>query len=265
MCLLGAGVIASCVKKEYDSPPNTSQLDPQLPVNATLRNLVDNMFAVLPTPGKSRVLGDTILYGIVTGDDKSGNIYKQIYIQDTSGGGMVILIDRTNLYGDFPTGRKVYIKTKGLYLTNYKGLPEIAYSVDATGSTSGIPSALIDNYIVKASYPNTVTPKPLTIEELKSNPYQYLNTLVTLTGMQFDATSAGVPYSAANQSTNRTITNCEHTGQIVMYNSSYSTFQPALTPSGNGSITGIVTIYLSTPQFVLRDTTDVAFTGTRCP
>ena len=263
MCLLSVAVITACVKKQYDNPPDTSQSDPNLPVNATLNQLVSIGLGI--QIGKARVLGDTTVYGIVIGDDRSGNIYKQIVIEDTSGGGIVILLDKTNLYGDYPVGRKLYIKTKGLFLTNYKGLPEIAYAVDATGTTSGIPSSLINNYVVKASFPHTVTPTEVTITDLYSNSAKYLNTLIKLNNMQFDATSAGVPYSAPATSTNRTIVDCNHTGQIIMYNSSYANFQPNITPTGNGSITGIMSIYLSTPQFVLRDTTDVQFTATRCP
>jgi hypothetical protein len=260
---------SACVKKAYDNPPDVSYLDPNLPVNATIKNLVNSAFATLPTIGSSRILGDTTISGIVIGDDRSGNIYKQIVIEDTSRGGMIILIDRTNLYNDYPAGRKIYIKAKGLYLANYKGLPEIAYSVDAAGNTSGIPSTLLNNFLVKGSYPNTIQPTVLSIADLIHNPYPYLNTLITLTHMQFDAASAGVAYSSISVSTNRTVVgtdsaSCTALGSLVMYNSSYSTFQPAITPTGNGSLTGIVSIYVSTPQFVLRDTTDVQFTNPRC-
>ena len=92
-----------------------------------------------------------------------------------------------------------------------------------------------------------------------------MNTLVKLNNMQFDDGSANVPYSAATSSTNRVITNCDKTVKLTMYNSNYATFQPAITPNGNGSIAGIITIYISTPEFTLRDTTDVSFTGPRCP
>jgi hypothetical protein len=92
-----------------------------------------------------------------------------------------------------------------------------------------------------------------------------VNTLVTLKDMQFDNSSANVVYSDPNLSTNRALTDCGHSAQITMYNSNYATFQAAITPNGNGNITGIITMYLSTPQFVLRDTTDVHFTNPRCP
>jgi hypothetical protein len=84
--------------------------------------------------------------------------------------------------------------------------------------------------------------------------------------MQFETASAGVVYSLASSSTNRSISDCPFSGRLTMYNSSYSTFQAAITPTGKGSIVGIFTTYYTTPQFVLRDTTDVIFTEPRdCP
>lgn len=255
--------LGSCVKQAFDNPPDTSQYDPNLPVNAKLSDLSLNGF-MMPV-GKSRVLGDTTIYGIVVGDDRSGNIYKKIYIMDSSAGGMCLILDKTYLYGDYPVGRKVYVKLNGLTLINYKGTPEIVSSVDALGNTAGIPSQLITKYIIKASYPHTVNPIVVDPSDLFTSPQKYANTLVQLNGMQFDNVSKNVPYSESSNSTNRTVTNCDGTVKMNMYNSSYSLFQPAITPSGNGTIAGIISVYLSTPELVLRDTFDVRLTNPRCP
>jgi len=262
---LSAMLFSSCLKQEFDSPPDSSQYDPALPVNCTISSITDGATDIVTNKG--RLLGDSTFYGIVIGDDRSGNIYKQIYIEDSTKRGIVILLDQTNLYGQFPVGRKVYVKLKGLYLVNYRGLPEIVYSLDtATGSTTGIPSSLVGNYLIAGNYPNKVEPQLVTIPDLYSSPTKYLNTLITLENMQFDNASAGQEYSLSSASTNRTITDCPFSGKLTMYNSSYSKFRAALTPKGKGKITGIFTIYYTTPQFVLRDTTDVQFTDARiCP
>lgn len=252
--------IAACVKKDFDAPPDTTHYDPMLSTQATLRELADQ--ALNMESGSSRVMGDTTIWGIVVGDDHYGNIYKQIIIQDTSGGGIAVLIDKTTLYGDYPVGRKVYIKLKGLMLTNYNGLPEIVYDFDPDGTSNGIPSSLLLNYVVKASYPNHVEPKLVTVGDLFSSPSSYLNTLVKLENMQFNAGSNGVVYSDASRSTTRYISDCPFTGTLGMYNSAYSDFQSAITPTGKGTIIGILSIYKD-PQFILRDTSDVIFTSPR--
>jgi hypothetical protein len=264
LAVTGSLLLNSCVKQSNSLPPETSSVDPKLTTNAHLKDLATSAL-YLTTGTKSRVLGDTTIYGIVVGDDRSGNLYKKIVIQDSLEGGMTIVIDRTYLYADYPVGRKVYVKLKGLSLVNYKGTPEIVYSVNADATTNGIPTALIGNYIVKGNYPNSVTPTVVSLTDLYSNAFKYVNRLVEIDNMQFDAASAGTLYSDPNISTNRTIQDCAKTASLTMYNSSYATFQSSTTPTGNGSIVGLVSIYISTPQFVLRDTTDIKFTNPRCP
>jgi len=258
--------ISSCVKQSFSNPPDTSTLDPNLTVNTTLQNLSQQ--ALNMGTGQYRVLGDTTIYGVVIADDHSGNFYKQIVIQDSTAG-IVVTIDKTTIYGDYPIGRKVYVKLKGLILMNYKGLPEITYSVSATGSTTGIPSSLLNNYIVKASYPNFVTPLDISISDLLGNAASRYNTLVRLSGVEFDSLSDNMVYaqptSTGSISSSRTVTNCAHTANLIMYNSSYATFQPAITPSGNGKLTCVVSNYNGSIQLLIRDTSDVRFTDPRCP
>ncbi len=266
--LLAASVfVNSCVKQNFDAPPDTVHYDPNLPVQASIAQI--SSIGVNMSSGKSRVLGDTTIYGVVVADDKSGNYYKQIVIEDTSGAGLVLYIDKSYLYNDYPVGRKIYVKLKGLTLANYNGLPEIVFSADQAGVTVPIPSGLVGNYITKASYPNTtVTSKSVTIEQIKGNPNAYLNTLITLSNVQFDASSNNVSYAAPSASasaTNRTIEKCDHSASVILRTSGYSSFQPTLTPAGNGTITAICSVYGGTIQLILRDPSDVSMTATRCP
>ncbi|GAA4460013.1 DUF5689 domain-containing protein [Nemorincola caseinilytica] len=261
--LLATATLSSCLKKDYDVPPDTLHYDPALPVNVSLRQLADN--ALMLSDGQYYTLGDSIAYGIIVADDHSGNIYKQMIVQDTTGG-ICILVDKTTIYGDYPVGRKVYLRLKGLRLANYKGLPQLVYDYDEERKQSnGIPSSLLADFVVKASYPHTVEPKVLTMADIFSNPSLYINTLIKIEDVQFETSSANVVYSDAVRSTNRYISDCPFNGRLGMYNSSFSKFRGALTPRGLGSITCILSTYNS-PQLILRDTTDVNMTKERvCP
>ena len=265
----------SCVKQTYDSPPDLSTFDPNLPVNLKIKDLVSPYWG---TSGGYRILGDSTIYGIVIADDHSGNFYKQIIIQDSTAG-INISVANTYLYNDYPIGRKVYIKLKGLTIISYKGNPELVYAVTAGGSTvTGIPPTLQDTFIVKASFPNTVTPHECRVSDILTGTGQflYLNTLVKLDDMQFDATSMNLPYALPSSvaiSTSRQIDGClkdsitgivTPLGNVVLYNSGYADFYNAITPSGYGSITGVYTTYSGTAQFQIRDTTDVNMTKPRC-
>lgn len=254
-------LLNSCLKKQFDAPPDTSSLDPKLTVNCNISSI--SKMGLVMNSNKGRVMGDTIISGIVVGDDRSGNIYKRIFIQDSTAG-IQLILDKTYLYSDYPVGRRVYVKLKGLMLMNYKGTPEIILSMNNDGTTNGIPSSLLGTYIIKGNYPNTITPPTITMIDLFSGASNYVNTLVTLKDVQFDNGSQGVVYSDPYGSTSRYITSCNKLTKTSMYNSNYSNFQPAMTPTGNGTLTGIVTLYLGTPQITLRDTTDVKMNNPRC-
>lgn len=267
LLLVSTGLLFnSCVKNANDIPLDTSRFDPALPTQMSMKDI--SMMGQNLGSGRSRIMGDTTIYGVVVADDRSGNYYKQIVIQDKTNGGIVLYLDRSYLYNDYPVGRGVYVKLKGLTLTNYRGLPEIVYSADAAGNTTPIPSGLIANYIVKGKYPDTsVKAQEITILEALQNATNYLSTLVKIKDVQFDNASYNQPYSlpsSQTSGTDRGLTNCDGTINLTMRNSAYSNFQSYLTPSGKGDVYCVVSTYAGKTQVVIRDTTDVVMTNPRC-
>src|SRR5690606_33230873 len=89
-------------------------------------------------------------------------------IQDPTGG-IELLLDQNNLYNDYPVGRKIYVKLKGLFKGDNNGLPQLGYTPDATGTLISIPYTMIDRHIVKASYPHAIAAEPVTLAEI-ANP-----------------------------------------------------------------------------------------------
>ncbi|MEI8280311.1 MAG: DUF5689 domain-containing protein [Bacteroidota bacterium] len=260
--LLSAITFTSCVKQKYDSPPDQSTIDPNLPVNVTVGKI-----SSMALQGTRQILGDSTIEGIVVADDKSGNFYKQIIIQDSTGG-IVIKLDATNLYNDYPIGRKLYVNLKGLFIGNYKNSPQIGYALDNSGAMTSIPTNLRDNYIVKATYPNTLPLLSVSLNDLE-NFYaniKNINCRVKIDSVEFAVGSYGVPYAqlpTIKLGTSLNIEDCNGNA-MVMYNSGYANWQPFLTPSGKGSLIAIYSVYGTSPQLLLNDTTDIKFYGDRC-
>lgn len=250
----------ACLKKEFDAPPDNSGYDPQLPITHTIAEL-------LKLPQGTAISHEVVISGIVVMDDKSGNYYNKIVIQDETGG-IEILLDQNNLYNDYPLGRKVYINCKGLFLGDNGGNPQLGYTPDATAKLSAIPALLIEDFVVKASYPHTIIPDTFTLEELSSPDLMkpLLNTLIAVKDVEFTEDCTRIPYArpaGVASATNLSIQDC--TGNtIIMRNSGYANFQPYLTPAGNGVLTGIYTRFDLTPQIYIRDTGDVHFYNSRC-
>ncbi|MBS1580509.1 MAG: hypothetical protein JST29_12825 [Bacteroidetes bacterium] len=251
-------VLASCNKK-FDEPPVPG--NPNITANTTIKALK----AMHSIGGFENLNTDIVISGIVVGNDKNGNLYKQICIQDATGG-ITVLLDASNVYAQYPVGRQIFIKCKGLYLSDYGKLIQLGMidnSVPGNPSLTGIPSTLFDNYIIKGSLGNVVTPKVVTISQLNDT---LQSTLIQINNVEYQASDTSRTYadtSAAKSSVNLTLNEC--TGaRVITYTSGYANFAGIKPPKGNGSITCIYFIYRTTPELIIRDTSDVQLTGPRC-
>jgi hypothetical protein len=86
-------------------------VDPNLPVTHTILTIKRFIFSGT----NFKLTDDIVISGIVVANDKGGNIFNQIIIDDGTAG-ISVAIDQNALFGEFPVGRKVYVKCKGLYI-----------------------------------------------------------------------------------------------------------------------------------------------------
>ena len=154
----------SC-KKKFDEPPAF------IAANISANNSIKALKALHSMGGLEQVTADMVISGIVVGDDRSGNLYKQICIQDSTGG-ITVNLGGSNLYVDYPVGRQVFIKCKGLYLSDYNRLIQIGLidnSIPSSPSLSAIPTALFDSFLVKGSFGNAIIPKSVSVNQLNDS------------------------------------------------------------------------------------------------
>lgn len=261
--LVTLSFFTSCIKQKFDSPPDTTNIDPKLPVNSTIWQLKQKYNG---TP--VQITDEITISGIVTADDRSGNFYKQIIIQDSSAA-IPILIGRLSLYNDYPIGRKIYVKCKGLWLGNYGKFVQLGGAVDASNALSDIPSAKISSYIVKGNFvPDSIKPIVVNIDMLKSpdNQTKLLGCLIKLDSVQFLGSLVGMPYASSPDiasGTDRTIEDCAES-QVVVRNSGYASFRAYTLPAGKGPLVAIYSRYNNNAQLLIRDTSDVQMYGNRC-
>lgn len=250
--------------KKFDAPPEFET--PDIKGNTAILNL-----KALHTAGKfEKITNDVIIEGIVIGDDKSGNLYKEVVLQDASGG-IVIRLDGSNLFTSYPVGRKLYVKCKGLYLSDYNRLVQLGGGIDNSDPSqpqlAPIAANLFDQYIVKGATGTPVTPKPVDIATLTTNMLDSLqSTLIQLNNVEFAAGDTAKTYadtSKAVSAVNLSLKNCNG-GSITLRNSSYANFAGIPVPKGNGSVVAIYTVYGSTKQLNIRDTADVQLHNARC-
>lgn len=250
--------------RKFDRPPTEGITDMQ--PTQTIKELKLRHVA-----GKfEKITDDAIIEGIVVADDKSGNFYQTIVIQDATGG-IAVKIDGYNLYTSYPIGRKVYIKTQGLYLGEYGGMIQIGGGIDSSvyyrPSLSSIASDLTGQFIFKGSFNNIVTPKIILPNILTTDQQDSLQyTLVAFENMQFDANDVGHNLAdTSRQSTSASFILQSCQGEYVtLRNSSYASFAGVKAPSGNGLLVAIYSCYNEDKQLAIRDTGDLQFYQTRC-
>jgi hypothetical protein len=246
--LITAFTFNSCVKKEYDDL-ETANVDPDLTPTHTIREL--QALAIGPA---IQITDDIIIEGVIVGDDSSGNIYKQIILQQDSNG-IAIDVDQSNYYVLFKVGRKLFIKCKGLWLANDNGNFELGTAPDGTNPVGRILAANISQYIYKGMWGQYIAPRVYHIDDVIPT-----NTLVQFDGVEF--LEHNVVWAAAG-SQNRTIVECGG-ASLTVYTSAYSTFHYLPIPSGNGSMVGIYTLYNGAGEIQVRDERDAKMTGPTC-
>lgn len=82
--------------------------------------------------------------GQVISSDVSGNIYRELYIQDDTGG-IDVKIGKSSLYSEYKIGQWVYVNCKGLTLGAYNGMPQLGMAPDQT-TTNEYETSYIDEW-----------------------------------------------------------------------------------------------------------------------
>lgn len=236
VALLLAG-FNSCVKDDFDKPPVTN-----IPIGEVI-TVTDLVAASTSAPQK--VTEDKSLYGVITMGEQNGNLYKEAYMRDATGGIKLSLLSSTSLnVGD---SIRVYLKGARFYNDNDQ------VTIDSLETT---------NNILKLSAGNVVNPVELTIADINTG--AYVGQLIKLTGVQFKNGELGKTYADAQALTtqNRALEDC--TNETVVRTSGYANFAGDLLPEGNGSLICIASSYRGTSQLYIRDVNEVLLSGDRC-
>ena len=118
------------------------------------------------------VTGNVWIKGQVISSDKTGNIYRELYIQDETGG-IDLKLGKSSLYSEFSLGQWVYVYCDGLTLGAYNGMPQLGLEADKTTTndyeTSYIDvQAIIDQHVFRGEIKDPLKPYVITEDELKA-------------------------------------------------------------------------------------------------
>jgi hypothetical protein len=247
-----------CVKREFDVPPIIDEAS-DLVANSTIAEL-----KAKHTFGQAAAISeDIIIKGVVVSNDREGNFFKVLIIQDGTAG-IEIQIDRVSLWEDYPVGREIFVKCQGLFMGDNNGTIQLGASIDASANNrvTRIPDVLRRAYLFRGARNQDASPTSVRISELNQS---RISTLVRLEGVQFSSGDVGSTLAdVVNQfSRNLTIEDCDG-NRMIIRTSGFSTFAGAQAPSGRGTITGVYSVFGNDRQLFIRDLEDLKLDGDRC-
>ena len=256
ICLV---ILNSCVKsREFDTI--SSACSDNLIANATFTQV-----KALYQGELLQIQEDLVIEGYVVSSDEEGNFFSVLHFQDEPTNpteGFQIEIDLRESHLFFEVGSKIFIKLKGLYLGESRGVFRLGGTFAAFGTTSvgRLPALKVPDHIFLSCTNNEVLPRRTTLSELNDS---MVNTLVQLDSLEFISDEFGMPFAEPREETERTLKDCNE-NEILMVNSSFADFQSEILPEANGSITAVLLKENSDFLLAIRYLADIDFTDERC-
>ena len=230
--------LGGCIKDDYETPTI-----PEIPLGKVMT--IQQLRDLCPPGNVHKFTGDTSVVVVVTMDDKSGNLYKEVYAQDANEGILVRITSPGGLY----QGDSIYINLKGTTLKYYRKV----FQID---------SVSVDDNIVKRNVGINTAPEVVSISDLST--WDYQARLIKLEGVQFVESDTSKTYADADNLEYGEVTIQDENGNsVILRTSGYAKFARQNVPDGRGSITAVATRYDDIVQLVIRKAQEVEFDGPR--
>ncbi len=226
------GTMFTACKKEYPTPPIQD-----LPIGRVYT--ISEILALEPGTVFNE---DASVYGIITADEVSGNLYKAAFMQDRATGAAIELY--LNAVSGVRIGDSVRIYLKDVTYAMYNNLPQLS-NFEA------------DGHIVILANNKPIEPALATIDEITQG--KYLAGLVRLENVKFTEQNT---FADPTTYGNRTLIDpMNPSSNVIVRTSNYANFANDSLPQGIGNLTAIATVYNSTWQLIIRSARELEFDG----
>ena len=286
VALLLGGIATSCMDDDWNDPTgenapfgnnNIVEETSKIVTIKELKAKTVDKFEASVANGLVEITEDWQLKARVTGNDIQGNIYNEVAVEDESGEGLLICIQKGGLYGFLPVGQEILVNLKGLYIGLYGNNVQIGMPyTNSSGRT--FPSRMAFNIwnehfkILGTADASKVQPEEFDVTKLKDVAYikSHRGKLMTLKNVEMakaDGKLAWAPEADkdAGNGVSRTVKiNGKAQSLMVVRSSSYADFAALAMPTGKVNLTGIFTVYATNPskygytwQILLRSDSDI--------
>ena len=246
LLLVAITIFSSGCDEKFEAPPIKMPVYSGPSENITVADFREQYST---RPSRTVIVEDYILRAVITGNDISGNIYKQIYVADNTGG-INIGIDQNSIYASHRVGQEVFIKLQGLASVVYGGELQIGYRGTYANR---IPWETYREHLFFNGFPDITSAKArvVTIPRIMDD---MINTLIELRDVSF--VNAGANFTINNAVTEEMVIDSDG-NTLAVRTSSYCDFANDRLPSGRVTLVGILGRYDGSWQFILRDRNDI--------
>lgn len=251
--LLVMAVLMTGCERDYDAPPLNEPVYTGAQPNTTLAQLKEKYSAATAeTPVV--ITDDYIAKAYITGNDESGNIYKQIIVQDATAA-LPIQLDQGNVYTTYRRGQEVFINLKGMCVSVYGGEQQLGWP---DGYLYRMPFANFKELVQKNGWPSADNAKPEVITDISVinlNVSKMTYRLVQLEGVHF--VNGGKNTFATTSGFGEETLKDAHGNTITVRTSNYASFAYETLPIGTGTVVGILGRFNGTWQLTIPAYSDV--------
>lgn len=261
--------LSDCIGFE-DAGTGSEPTPPAAEANTTLEALISKYWQddlnYATEIGKNDKGEDEIVTVRVTSSDKTGNIYKQLFVQDETAA-IMFAVNDSKLYQSYPYGQTINVNMTGMYIGRRQGLLQVG----VLGNYNGTPQPdrmEPGEFALHARTTGSATPEQVSVAaasiDMLGDARKWSDKIVRLSGVHFKNGGTG-KFIEGGQNTSQDIVDAQGR-TIILRTNSYATFKDQTLPKGVGDVVAIVTYYNSTPQLVISDVTDCqGFDGSDTP
>ncbi|MFN3556471.1 MAG: DUF5689 domain-containing protein [Bacteroidales bacterium] len=243
MALLLILGLSACVKNDFEIP------DPMVIPVGEVVSIAELRQLIAANDNKPiKFTEDVSVFGVITMDGTTGNIYRGAFLQDATSAVNLRLMSPGGLF----RGDSIHLNLKGTTLSFYEQMLQID-------------SVHTGNNVKKLATMVEVEPVITDILTLLTDP-SYQARVVKLEGVEFHQNELGQTFADKENliTVNRMLRDCSG-NQIIVRTSGYAGFADAPIPQGNGTFVGILAQFRNDRQLFIRSLDEVQLDGERCP
>ena len=232
LLLAMVGLMFTSCKKEIHEPPIQD-----LPIGT-----VYTIDEILAMESGTVFTEDASVYGIITADEQSGNLYKVAFMQDRATGAAIELY--LNAVSGVRIGDSIRIYLKDVTFSMYNNLPQLT-NFEA------------DGHIIILANNKPIEPQLTTIANINAG--RHLAGLVRLENVKFTEENT---FAEPTTYGNRTLADpTDYSQTVIVRTSNYANFAYDSLPQGTGNLVAIASVYGSTWQLYIRSIRELEFEG----